>query len=161
MQVRLCDPCLSALRVCVRTKMALYKYSSFSFLSGTVFDPRNTALDVSGIWNDAENNAATRVSHPSMPGADQRSQRIHQRARRLSDTRPSRTNSQMDAGDELDVAERRGGSDYRNCRRGVRHAPRPPHLPRHASLHPPPSPFRRLTGKEPRRQFFRTHRTEA
>jgi len=28
----LCDPCLSALRVCVRTKMALYKYSSFSYL---------------------------------------------------------------------------------------------------------------------------------
>jgi len=33
LQVKLCDPCLSALRVCVRTKMALYKYSSFPFLS--------------------------------------------------------------------------------------------------------------------------------
>ena len=32
MQVKLCDPCLSALRVCVRTKMTLYKYSSFPFL---------------------------------------------------------------------------------------------------------------------------------
>ena len=29
----LCDPCLRALRVCVRTKMALYKRSSFPFLS--------------------------------------------------------------------------------------------------------------------------------
>ena len=29
LQVKLCDPCLSALRVRVRTKMALYKYSSF------------------------------------------------------------------------------------------------------------------------------------
>jgi len=28
---KLCDPCLSALRVRVRTKMALYKYSSFPF----------------------------------------------------------------------------------------------------------------------------------
>jgi len=28
LQVKLCDPCLSALRVCVRTKMVLYKYSS-------------------------------------------------------------------------------------------------------------------------------------
>jgi len=33
LQVKLCDPRLSALRVCVRTKMALYKYSSFPFLS--------------------------------------------------------------------------------------------------------------------------------
>jgi len=32
LQVKLCDPCLSALGVCVRTKMALYKYSSFPFL---------------------------------------------------------------------------------------------------------------------------------
>jgi len=31
LQAKLCDPCLSALRVCVRTKMALYKYSSFPF----------------------------------------------------------------------------------------------------------------------------------
>ena len=31
LQVKLCDPCLSALRVCVHTKMALYKYSSFLF----------------------------------------------------------------------------------------------------------------------------------
>jgi len=31
LQVKLCDPCLSALRVCVRTKMALYKYSYFPF----------------------------------------------------------------------------------------------------------------------------------
>ena len=30
---KLCDPCLSALRVCVRTKMALYKYTSLPFLS--------------------------------------------------------------------------------------------------------------------------------
>jgi len=29
LQVKLCDPCLSASRVCVHTKMALYKYSSF------------------------------------------------------------------------------------------------------------------------------------
>jgi len=45
----------------------------------------------------------------------------------------------MDVGDELDVAERRGGSDYRNCRRrastGVRHAP--PRLASvSASIHP-------------------------
>ena len=32
LQVKLCDPCLSAFRVCVRTKMVLYKYTSFSFL---------------------------------------------------------------------------------------------------------------------------------
>jgi len=29
LQSKLCDPCLSALTVCVSTKMALYKYSSF------------------------------------------------------------------------------------------------------------------------------------
>ena len=33
LQVKLCDPCLSALRVCMRTKMALSKYTSFPFLS--------------------------------------------------------------------------------------------------------------------------------
>jgi len=32
LQVKLCDPCLNALRVCVCTKMALYKSSSFPFL---------------------------------------------------------------------------------------------------------------------------------
>jgi len=32
LQLKLCDPCLSALRACVRTKMALYKYSSFPLL---------------------------------------------------------------------------------------------------------------------------------
>ena len=32
LQVILCDPCLSALKVCVRTKMALYKYPSFPFV---------------------------------------------------------------------------------------------------------------------------------
>jgi len=31
LQVKLCDPCLSALSVCVLTKVALYKYSSFPF----------------------------------------------------------------------------------------------------------------------------------
>jgi len=43
----------------------------------------------------------------------------------------------MDA-DELEAAERRGGSDYRNCRRGasfgVRHAPQL-YISAHASLH--------------------------
>jgi len=33
LQVKLYDPRLSALRVCVRTKMVLYKYPSFPFLS--------------------------------------------------------------------------------------------------------------------------------
>ena len=33
LQVKLCDPRLNALWVCMRTKMALYKYSSFPFLS--------------------------------------------------------------------------------------------------------------------------------
>jgi len=31
LQVKLCDPCLSVLRLCV-VQMALYKYSPFSFL---------------------------------------------------------------------------------------------------------------------------------
>ena len=31
LQVTLCDPCLRALRVCLHTKITLYKYSSFPF----------------------------------------------------------------------------------------------------------------------------------